>query len=298
MVAVEYHSGRVIRLWADEFEDNAPFSTGDNSLVVAYYASAEMLCFKRLGWAPPENLLDLYVEFRRRFNGLFLKAGRGLNGALIQYGLHAVPDKQEMRELAMREGSSSKYTDNEKLALMDYCQGDFDALIQLLPRMGKSIDWPRALLRGRYMTGVAAMEWNGVPIDTETLNKLRNSWTDIQEQLISDIDADYGVFEGTTFKSDRFEAWLVANKIPWPRLESGRLDLKGDTFREVAKGHPELEPLKELRHSLSEMRLNRLAVGRDGRNRCLLSPFGAKTSRIICPATQNSFMGRLHGLGA
>ena len=29
------------------------------------------------------------------------------------------------------------------------------------------------------------------------------------------------------------------------------------------------------------MRLNRLAVGQDGRNRCLLSPFGAKTSRNL-----------------
>ena len=36
-----------------------------------------------------------------------------------------------------------------------------------------AIDLPRALLRGRYMAAVSAMEWNGVPIDTYTLARLR-----------------------------------------------------------------------------------------------------------------------------
>jgi DNA polymerase I-like protein with 3'-5' exonuclease and polymerase domains len=47
----------------------------------------------------------------------------------------------------------------------------------------------------------------------------------------------------------------------------------------MAKAYPIVAPLHELRHSLSEMRLNDLAVGDDGRNRTLLSPFGSKTSR-------------------
>jgi DNA polymerase-1 len=38
-------------------------------------------------------------------------------------------------------------------------------------------------------------------------------------------------------------------------------------------------PLRELRASLSEMRLNSLAVGADGRNRTLISPFRARTGR-------------------
>ena len=31
----------------------------------------------------------------------------------------------------------------------------------------------QALLRGRYMTAAARMEWAGVPIDTATLERLR-----------------------------------------------------------------------------------------------------------------------------
>jgi DNA polymerase-1 len=108
---------------------------------------------------------------------------------------------------------------------------------------------------------------------------MRHHWPDIQDQLIADIDANYGVFDGRTFKADRFAAWLVRNNIPWPRLESGRLDLSDDTFREMARAYPVVAPLRELRAALSEMRLSDLAVGRDGRNRTMISAFRARTGR-------------------
>jgi DNA polymerase-1 len=101
----------------------------------------------------------------------------------------------------------------------------------------------------------------------------------IQEKLIERIDADYGVFDGRTFKLDRFEAWLARAGIPWPRLESGRLDLGDDTFRQMARIYPAISPVRELRSSLADLRLNDLAVGRDGRNRTILSAFRARTGR-------------------
>ena len=73
-------------------------------------------------------------------------------------------------------------------------------------------------------------------------------------------------------------AW-PATDIPWPRLESGRLDLSDDTFREMARAYPAVAPLRELRAALSEMRLSDLAVGSDGRNRTMLSAFRARTGR-------------------
>jgi DNA polymerase I len=47
----------------------------------------------------------------------------------------------------------------------------------------------------------------------------------------------------------------------------------------MARAYPAVAPLRELRSSLSELHLGDLAVGRDERNRCLLSPFRARTSR-------------------
>jgi hypothetical protein len=67
---------------------------------------------------------------------------------------------------------------------------------------------------------------------------------------------------------------LIRADIPWPRLESGALDLSDDTFRQMARLYPLVAPLRELRFSLSQLRLNSLAVGSDDRNRCLLSDAG------------------------
>ncbi|MEC8544212.1 MAG: hypothetical protein VXY89_11710, partial [SAR324 cluster bacterium] len=43
--------------------------------------------------------------------------------------------------------------------------------------------------------------------------------------------------------------------------------------------HTNLSPLRELRHSLGQMRLTKFEVGADGRNRTMLSAFGGKTGR-------------------
>jgi hypothetical protein len=47
----------------------------------------------------------------------------------------------------------------------------------------------------------------------------------------------------------------------------------------MARVYPQVAAMRELRASLSEMRLLDLQVGDDGRNRCLLSPFRSKTGR-------------------
>ena len=45
------------------------------------------------------------------------------------------------------------------------------------------------------------------------------------------------------------------------------------------RAYPAVSPLRELRSSLADLRLNDLAVGRDGRNRTILSAFRARTGR-------------------
>ena len=107
----------------------------------------------------------------------------------------------------------------------------------------------------------------------------RQTWDGIKDDLIADVDADYGVFDGRTFKQDRFAQYLIDQNIPWPRTPEGRLALDGDTFRSQARRYPQVSALRELRHALSELRLEKLSVGSDGRNRCLLSPFASRTGR-------------------
>ena len=276
LVAREYFSNRLVRLFADDMRDQPPFPNDEDVLIVAYFSSAEIGCYLALGWDLPKRILDLWVEQRARTNGRVARCG--LLDTLEFYGLDSIAgiQKIEMRELAMRGGS---YTPSERRALLDYCQSDVDSLVRLLPAMLPKIDLPRALLRGRYMAAVARMEWCGIPIDTATLDLFRRNWDAIKGRLIREIDRDFGVFDGHTFKQALFARWLAERHIPWPRTPIGRLALDGDTFRQQARKHPQVAPLRELRHSLSEMALEKLSVGSDGRNRCLLSPFGSRTGR-------------------
>lgn len=434
-VGRELHTGQLRRDWLDGREGVRPIYPCDKqTLIVAYYASAELGCYIALGWPMPMRILDLFVEFRCRTSGLSVPSGSGLLGAMRYFGLDCLSGaaKEELRALAIRGGP---FTEQERLDLLDYCESDVNCLAKLLPLMLPEIDLPRALLRGRYMTAAARMEWNGVPLDADTLHRLLANWTAIKSRLVGTIDRDYGVFvpqgqrrldpesdfgaamideaaasglnphrladavldlwqeereaaresvearraarketgltvrrihqwensgydhssypgldtaardlagrypalgigrgyvqeenydntdyagslwellrnpdiatpvrhdpdligraasrlligHGSepagplTFSAQRWAAYLIRKGIPWPRLDSGKLALDANTFKEMAKAYPaEVGPIRELLYTLSQMRLNALAVGEDGRNRTLLSAFRSSTGR-------------------
>jgi hypothetical protein len=109
-------------------------------------------------------------------------------------------------------------------------------------------------------------------------------------ELVRSGPPDEGPQGPLRFSADRWATYLARKGISWPRLESGALALDDETFRERARAHPEeVGPIRELRHALSQMRLQKLAVGADGRHRCLLSPFASKTGRNQPSNTQFIF---------
>jgi DNA polymerase-1 len=278
LVAKELRSGRIVRQWENEFGDQPPYSTGHDSLFIAYYASAELGCHRALGWQDPVHILDLCAEFKDHTSGLAVPAGRGLLGALVYHGLDHIgaDEKKEMRDLAMRGGP---WAERERIDLLDYCQTDVDALERLLPAMLPYLDLPHALLRGAYMAAAAAMEWAGVPIDVLTLERLQKHWEDIKSRLIRSTPIARDLYDGNTFKRDRFVAFLVAHDIRWPLLETGQPDLEDETFAEMSDIHPVIRPIYDVRHGMAGLRLSSLTVGKDGRNRTLLGAFNSKTGR-------------------
>jgi DNA polymerase I len=277
MVAKELRTGQEWRLFRGEFGSKPPFPIDRDTLFIAYYASAELGCFRALGWPKPANILDLFTEFRDRTNGLPTLAGASLIGALTHFGLDGI-GADEKDSLRARILSDGPWSDEEPAEFLDYCATDTAALERLLPVMLPRIDLPRALLRGRYMAAAAAMEFCGVPIDVPMLELFRENWDRITDALIREIDV-YGVFDGRTFKADRWCKLLAHKNTPWPLLESGRPDLSDGTFRQMAKAYSWVSPYRELRSSLSDLRLNDLAVGHDGRNRTILSAFRSRTGR-------------------
>jgi hypothetical protein len=283
MVAREFRSGKLIRLWKDELRARRrpPFDIGPDSLFVAYSASGDLGCFLVLGWPLPVYVLDLYYEFTALTNGRPPEVGTGLLGALVMFGLPAMAleEKEVMRRQAMDGGGE---TLAEQQALMDYCQEDTDSLVRLLPRILPYLDRTgRVLLRDRYSKAEAHIEANGVPLDVPLWLTLSRIWPDMWSRLVERVDRDYGVFEGTVFKAVRFAAYLERMGIShWPRTpKSKRLARDKDTMKTQASLHPELLPLKELLATQGKLRVVGLTIGADGRNRVPLNPLGTVTGR-------------------
>ena len=83
----ELISGRQIRMWRNELLalKKAPFDTGPDVALVAYYASAELGCFLELGWPLPANVIDLFAEHRVETNGQKLPCGKLTFSALSPF---------------------------------------------------------------------------------------------------------------------------------------------------------------------------------------------------------------------
>ncbi|HEU5115186.1 MAG TPA: hypothetical protein VFT74_00775, partial [Isosphaeraceae bacterium] len=218
LVGRELRSGQSFRLCREAFWDRRtpPYSVGPTTLFVAYDSSWELAAHHALGWPMPERVLDLSAEFRCHTAGLDHPHGAGLFGALswkAQDTIGAIRRLSLVRMLARR----GPWTEGERNTIVAGCEAKVEALGRLLPAMAPTLDWPRALLRGRYMSAVARMEQEGVPIDVPTLQRLRHSWGELIDHLIRDVDSRFGVFDGRRLRSDWWEAWLVRNRLAWPR---------------------------------------------------------------------------------
>jgi len=283
MVTQDLQSGEVNRYWQRDLlkMKTPPFETGGDVALISYFAPAEVQSMLALGWDIDVPVIDLFAEFRCQTNGNPNVGRKSLIGALQFFELdHLIPEeKDSMRNLILSGGPWSK---PQRSAILDYCQQDVVALGPLLNAMLRNAPWSelqfnQALLRGRYMKAVGAMQHRGIPIDLGMLDKLDANWEKIKLNLIENVNAQYCVYVDGRFKEALFQSYLAREGIPWPRLDSGRLALDRNTFSNMSKRYPTVQPLHELRKTLGEFKLNNLAVGRDGRNRTLLSPLAAKT---------------------
>jgi hypothetical protein len=287
LVARELRSGKTISIWYKQDERQpCPYDTGPESLFVNFVGNAECSCHLAKGWPLPAKMLDLSPEFRRIMNGRSKLESRGLLGALRHFHTDNIGalHKDAMRQRIL-EGRP--FTEDERKRILDYCMSDVDALVRLLPQILTLIDLNIALYRSEFVAVSAVMEHRGPPIDMEIFPRLqdKHTWAAVRDAMVPIIDAQYGAYvKGRngewSFSNELFEAYLERHGITgWPRLESGKLNMRRKTFENMTRGWPELEELRQLRHARDKMRKIKLAVGPDGRNRTVLWAFQSKTSR-------------------
>jgi hypothetical protein len=287
-----------IRLWRNEFGTVPPFDIGSDTLFVAYSAWAEMTCFKVLGWPFPVHIFDQHTAYLAASNILLpydpdevrKKPRKRLPDACRAYGIEGWEriDKDTIAK-AIGDGTwRERYSPQE---VLDYCEEDVRMEVCLLRAQlrGGHGFWPADVSHVLHWSNysakcIALIQGRGMPIDMKTWNLVQENKAAVIGELLRRFDPSHGS-EDPIYTPDgewsyqRFEQWLVrTGVVAWPRLDSGKLNIDSDAFR-MMYGVPGIEGLHALRDSLGFIVKARLPIGRDGRNRPSLFPFGTATGR-------------------
>jgi DNA polymerase I len=294
---------RTVRLWRGDFGAAPPFDIGDDTLFVAYSAWAEMTCFKVLGWKFPVHVFDLHTAFLAASNILLpynpdekrIRQRKRLSDACRAYGIPGWEhiDKEEISK-AIGEGRWREYG---RERVEEYCEEDVRMSVRLLhaqlrrycDQRGYTLlpaaDVERVLHWSNYSAkSIALIQARGMPIDMALWNLVQENKAAVIGELLRRFDPSYGSDEPIytpegEWSYERFECWLAQTGVTaWPRLDSGRLDTDSDAFR-LMYHVLGIEKLHALRDSLGVIVRAKLPIGRDGRNRPSLFPFGTATGR-------------------
>jgi DNA polymerase I len=288
-----------VRLWRNQLlaSSRPPFDTGNDTLFVAYAAQAELTIFKVVNWPFPKHVYDLHTAYFASSNVLLpyepderrVKQRKRLSDACRAYGIEGWENLN--KEQMAKDIGEGRWRDYGQDAVFAYCEEDVARSTDLLrAQIRGSNRFPRlntnlVLFWSNYSAkAVALIQARGIPIDMYLWNLVQENKRAVIGELLRRFDPSYGDDEPIytpdgEFSYARFEAWLVRSGIPfWPRLASGQLDLSSDAFRMMSI-FPGVEALHALRDTINFIAKARLPVGRDGRNRPSLFPFGTATGR-------------------
>jgi hypothetical protein len=290
---------RTVRMWRDELlaTTRPPFDIGADSVLVGFSLQAELVCFEVLGWPFPQHVFDLHTAYLALSNVLLPhddeKRGRPrkrLSDACRAYGIEGW-EGIEKAEIAQDIGEG-RWRKHGREDVLDYCTEDVRATALLLAAMLRGrpdafppVDTDRVLHWSNFSAKVVALiQARGTPIDMAMWNLVQENRAAVVTELLRRLDPSFGsdapIFDAAgKFSYARFESYLAHTGVnAWPRLDSGALDLEGDTFR-LMSHIPGIEGVHALRDSLRVIVGAKLPIGRDGRNRPSLFPFATVTSR-------------------
>jgi DNA polymerase family A len=288
----------IIRRWRGEFGPSPPFDIDDDTLVVGYSLWAEMICFLVLGWRFPKHVYDLHTAYLSVSNILLpynpdetrIKQRKRLSDACKAYGI-AGWENIDKPEIAKAIGGG-RWREYGQPDVLQYCEEDVRNSVELLRRQlaghssYPSINSALVMSWSNYSAKtVARIQARGMPIDMALWNLVQENKMAVISALIARFDPSHADDDPIYSPEGEFSSWRLAQWLMsvgttlWPRLDSGALQLDGDGFRMMYGAHPAIEGLHALRDSLGVIVRARIPIGRDGRKRPSLFPFGTATGR-------------------
>lgn len=313
----------------------------------AYSVEAEARSLLALDLDPLQFMwIDLYLEYRMLQNhnhdlmhGLQLidgkikrtypygeKGKQSLAAALYKM-LGKIIDtdhKTKMRDLII--STPEEFTDEEKTAIMSYCDGDTDYLPNLreaitkyypkvIPKAYLKTVRNEALLRGDFAARTAKMVALGYPVNLEWLYNFSGNAPAVMDECIRDIISQFPEGE-KPFRWNKAENRFSMNQKvvkdwikkkhgdDWEKTKSGDLSLALEAWQkkysyshDYPEGHMAAQMVRyaKLKQAMNGYNPNAEktifdALGTDGRIRAYLNPYGAQSSRSQAKSTAFIFL--------
>lgn len=302
MCAFELFSERTVGVYFDQ-PVPCPLRIHERVLYVGFALSAEWATWIPFGWQLPAQMIDLRFEYLNQVNGVHRGGvslrgqGTGLLAALRAFNLPTMPmeDKQAERRYIIENGVTppeSVTLEAHKRRIFDYCDLDVVGTAQLFGAMLPQLDLDQAIYRGQYSVSVGWFEHRGLPVDREMLRKISGCSHELQLRIVERVEAkhEYGVYEIKAHKKTGKRTLHWRNKAfaslinrlgitNWPRTSAGNLSTDKDDFKDMCASYPKLEPLRQCKKSVRDFAKFQPAIGKDGRNRVPVMPFGGLSGR-------------------
>jgi DNA polymerase I len=272
-----------------------PISLGQDTLLVAFTATAELGTMLALWGRMSARVLDLDVEWKHVNNEEYTLKGLknearnakgseelsplGLLGVCALHGISTRDQqhKDEMRRLILTGGP---WTEEQERRILDYCAEDVWDTLGLLAEMWEKIPNPSychqeidgisaALHRGRTMAAFAWMEHVGIPIDVDLNARLTKHFPAIMEDLYKEIRQEFPIFNDDSFDIApskfleflKMKGWLANPDHPWPMTKGGKKRDKKqpkrgeETLDSMSLVYPELKRLHSVLNIRSSTKL-------------------------------------------
>ncbi|MFU2207720.1 DNA polymerase [Solidesulfovibrio sp. C21] len=277
LVVFEYNSKNLKQYNENDLNNliEHPFNDYETSIFLMAYAYNDVSCFLELGWSIPHYIIDVYSEWR-----VFTNSN-------ITNSSDTIWDRESKSiDLNYYFGATSSILSKdcniecEKYFIMSEKSCKIVEKVMYFYEFYKNkLILNQALFRGEYIVCLSEIERRGIPIDSNTLIRLREKWETIKLSFIEEVDINLKVYQGDKFNTKKFGLFLNSKNIEWPKYKNGSLLLDDDTFKEMSLKYPDIKPIRDLRKTLSVMKNFKLSVGVDSRNRTCLRPFISKTGR-------------------
>lgn len=190
--------------------------------------------------------------------------------------------KHAMRQRIIAGGP---FTDDERAAILAYCQSDVSLLARLFEVMMPDIagHLEQALQRGEYVKATAKMFVRGIPADPWTESRLRHpeKRQAIRLRAVSNESLTGGLYAGTALQQAKLREFVVRHRIKsWRVTQTGQLGTAQRDFRALAEQRSEFADLPDIAKTVSQLHELQLVAGRDGRYRTPIWAFSTITSRM------------------